>query len=148
MSSSAHESFGFHGGFKARAALALFALFFVSCGSTQKGSVGDTLAVGSLELTVTSVQRYSDGFLISISAKNAGDDDYDLSKYAFEAVGGDGLVHDAGSTFFGPELFSSVTLIRGASFYGQLYFPDVFSIKELRYEPAFSFNKALIRLED
>lgn len=133
-----------------------------SSGGLVRGSVGQLLQVGDLNLTIEGVEnvntktfnQFNDANVrVKVSATNArGAEDrtYNISLFAFKLVDGNGVAHDPGLGCAGcPNEIASTSLTKGGSITGYVYFalPAGTTMTELRYEPLFSTNKAFISLK-
>lgn len=128
---------------------------------TATPTAGNTISVGSLDLTVHKIQRYkstahnmfnTSNLRVEITAHNArGDEDseYNISAFYFKMVDENGIAHDADWVCTGcPDVVSDVDLVRGGHVRGFVYFavPENRRLVELIYEPLFSTNKARFRI--
>ena len=125
--------------------------------------IGDLVKVGSLDLTVISVDASFDSKQhnpfneanvgVQIRAKNARGDaneEYNLSPwFSMKLVDSNGIAHDPSFVCAGcPDEIGSTDLIRGGSVTGWVYFeiPAGRRLVELLYAPLLSTNKARISL--
>ena len=129
----------------------------------ESAGIGDLVSVGSLDLTVISVDTAFDSeqynpfneanVAIRVQATNArgdADEEYNLSPFfAMKLVDSDGIAQDPAFGCAGcPDEIDSVDLVRGGTVTGNVYFdiPVGKRIVELIYSPLFSSNKARVDL--
>lgn len=128
---------------------------------TAAPTPGNTVSVGSLDLTVIGIEWYDStrhnifndaNLRVEISALNARgreDSEYNISATFFELVDENGITHGASwSCADCPDEIWSIDLVRGGRVRGFVYFevPADRRLVELIYEPLFSTNKARIAL--
>lgn len=128
---------------------------------SSQPQAGDQVSVGSLDLTVLSVEPYDASqdnqfndqnvrvLVEAVNVRGDADEEYNLSAFAFKLVDSNGIAHDTGLGCAGcPDEIVGADLVRGGHIRGYVYFavPANLQLVELIYEPLFSFNKARIRL--
>lgn len=129
----------------------------------RPAGMGDLVRVGSLDLTVLSVDtafnskqynQFNDANVgVQIKATNARgdtDEEYNVNSFfAMKLVDSNGIAHDPVLGCAGcPDEITSVDLVRGGSVTGWVYFeiPAGRRVVEFLYAPLFSANKARISL--
>lgn len=133
--------------------------------TAEQPGLGDLVRVGSLDLTIHSVEPVdTTGYnmfnnanlavkLTATNARGSESGEYRFSPIlALKIVDERGVILEPSLACAGcpDDITSGVALARGGTISGTVYYevPEGVKLTEIRYEPLFSTNKATIRLED
>ncbi|MEZ4554419.1 MAG: DUF4352 domain-containing protein [Dehalococcoidia bacterium] len=134
----------------------------VVTGGDATARIGDLVRVGSLDLTITSVDPSLDAaayhranratVAVAFRATNTRGDEgreYEFLLNAFKLVDAKGVTHPRAACIDCPGDFATKGLVRGGTLEGIAYFevPPGATLTELIYDPLFSNNRARISLQ-